>query len=65
MNTLGGFFVMKNDSAKEKQTNDIIDNTYQSFIPVPAGILIARMVDMFDSWVCLGCVFGESWMCLG
>lgn len=56
---------MKNDSAKEKQTNDIIDNTYQSFIPVPAGILIARMVDMFDSWVCLGCVFGESWMCLG
>lgn len=46
---------MKNDSAKEK-TNNIIDNKYQSFIPVPAGILIARLVEMFDSWV--------SWMCL-
>lgn len=50
---------------QKKKTNNIIDNKYQSFIPVPAGILITRMVEMFDSWVCLGCVFGESWVCLG
>lgn len=59
---------MKNDSAKEKTNN--IDNKYQSFIPVPAGILIARLVEMFlgvldVSLVSLGCVLGESWVYLG
>lgn len=37
---------------KEAQTKQIINNKNQSFIPVQAGILIAQMVGMCDSWVC-------------